>query len=55
MLCMVVEGEPGIFPQPIAGVLRRVGRWAERAVTRKPREEREAPPPPPTDVPTEDP
>lgn len=44
MVTRVIEGEPGIFPQPIADVLRRVGRWAERGLGRRRRQE--DPPPP---------
>ena len=39
MLHQVVEGEPGIFPAPVASVLRRLGRWAEGVVTRRGRGE----------------
>jgi hypothetical protein len=35
VLHLVVEGEPGIFPQPVADVLRRLGGWAERLTTRR--------------------
>ena len=46
----IVEGEPGIFPAPVAQVLRALG----RLVTRR-RRESEAPAPPPAPPPPEDP
>ena len=39
----IVEGEPGIFPDPIARLLVRLGHLARR----KKREPEPAPPPPP--------
>ncbi len=52
VLHLVVEGEPGIFPAPVAGVLRRLGRWAEGIVTRRDRgEARPAAEPAPGDDP----
>lgn len=30
MLHTIVEGEPGIFPDPVARVMRRIGGWFER-------------------------
>ena len=51
---MVVEGEPGIFPQPVAGLLRRVfgriGRRVER-VSEPPADEPDDRPPPPPAAP----
>lgn len=37
----IVEGEPGIFPDPVARLLRRLGRLARR------RQDAEPPPPRP--------
>ncbi|MDP9403164.1 MAG: hypothetical protein M3P85_07470 [Actinomycetota bacterium] len=34
--CMIVEGEPGIFPAPIAGGLVRLNRWVRRRLGRAP-------------------
>lgn len=36
MLRTIVEGEPGIFPEPVARVMRTIGGWFDR---RKPAEE----------------
>jgi hypothetical protein len=36
VLRTIVEGEPGIFPEPVARVMRTIGGWFDR---RKPAEE----------------
>ncbi len=30
MLHTIVEGEPGIFPDPVARVMRKIGGWFDR-------------------------
>lgn len=40
--CMIVEGEPGIFPAPIAGGLVRLNRWVRRRLGRAPGRDDEA-------------
>ncbi|HEY6416138.1 MAG TPA: hypothetical protein VIX41_07875 [Acidimicrobiales bacterium] len=45
MLHTIVEGEPGIFPAPVARVMRKIGGWFDR---RKPAEPADTTPTPPT-------
>lgn len=36
VLHTIVEGEPGIFPDPVARVMRRIGGWFDRRRTAEP-------------------
>jgi hypothetical protein len=48
VLHTIVEGEPGIFPDPVARVMRRIGGWFGHRRSSTPTADTPPPPPHPT-------